>query len=82
MILTLAKFLAKRLIMKRYKQTIIAQLVGITDAFFSEILAGKKNPSWKTAKKLAGVLPWTTPSFWMESTADERRNALIIREVA
>jgi len=63
--------------MKKINQTEVARRADITDAFFSEILAGKKNPSWKTAKKLAKVLSWTSPVFWMESTSQERREAFL-----
>jgi len=52
--------------MKTNKQTYIAKQAGIVDSFLSEILAGKKTPSWETAKKLfkaTGI----RPEIWMES---------------
>lgn len=52
--------------MKTTRQTDIVKMVGISDAFLSEILAGKKSPSWETAKKLfkaTGI----RPEIWMES---------------
>ena len=52
--------------MKKTRQTHIAKMAGISDAFLSEILAGQKSPSWETAKKLFKVTG-IRPEFWMES---------------
>ncbi|MGD9732556.1 MAG: transcriptional regulator [Desulfamplus sp.] len=52
--------------MKTTKQTHIAKMAGISDAFLSEILAGKKTPYWETAKRLSNVTGIPV-EIWMES---------------
>ncbi|MCP3941675.1 MAG: helix-turn-helix transcriptional regulator [Desulfobacteraceae bacterium] len=61
--------------MKTLKQYQIAKNAGITGGFLSEILAKKKNPSYKTAKKLAAVTN-TDPILWLEGSSKEIRAAL------
>ena len=48
------------------KQKEIAKKVGISPAFLSEILTGRKSPSWETAKKLA-VVTGVAAARWMET---------------
>jgi transcriptional regulator with XRE-family HTH domain len=52
--------------MKTSTQTYLAKKANISDAFLSEILAGKKSPSWETAKKLS-KFSHIPVSIWMES---------------
>lgn len=53
----------------------IAHEIGITQQAVSKIVNGS-TPLWSTAKKLAEVVPHTTPSFWMDSSPSERKAAL------
>lgn len=52
--------------MKKRTQKQIAQEANISEAFFCEILAGKKTPSWVTAKKLSKITGISI-ELWMES---------------
>lgn len=52
--------------MKKRTQKQIAQEANISEGFFCEILAGKKTPSWTTAKiltKITGI----PVEHWMEN---------------
>ena len=53
--------------------TKIANEVGISQGFLSNILACRRHPQWATALELGKVLG-TDPRFWMkgESTTEER----------
>jgi transcriptional regulator with XRE-family HTH domain len=59
----------------KINQTQIAKLIGISQPYLSEILGGKKRPSWKTAKRLAEATG-TAPVLWMDGTPDEIKAAL------
>ena len=48
------------------KQQDIAKKVGISGAFLSEIIHGKKSPSWKTAKNL-NKITGVPIDLWMEN---------------
>jgi len=52
--------------MKKTTQSYLAKKAEISDAFLSEVLAGKKSPSWETAKKLSNFSKIPV-SMWMES---------------
>jgi len=51
--------------MKRGMQTEIAEKVGISDAFMSQLLNGQRRPSWAMAKKLAHTTN-TKPELWLD----------------
>lgn len=50
----------------KIKQSYVAEQVGVSPVFISQILKGKKSPSWKLAKKLY-ELTGIKPDLWMES---------------
>ncbi len=57
------------------KITEIAKRVNITQGALSNILSGRRRPSWTVAKRLAQVTN-TTPYLWLEGTPDEIKSAL------
>lgn len=59
------------------KITEIAKKAGITQGALSNILSGRRRPSWSVAKRLAQVTN-TTPYLWLEGTPDEIKSALKI----
>ena len=61
--------------MKIIRQTQIAKMIGISDSFLSQIMAGKKRPHWKTAKKLAKTTH-TTPELWLDGSPEQIRKAI------
>lgn len=60
---------------KAKSQKEIAQLAEISDAFLSQILAGLRRPSWKTAKKLSKIT-FTTPELWLDGSPDQIKSAI------
>ena len=56
--------------MEKLKQTSIAKKANISDGFLSEILSGKKRPSWPVAKKLAAATK-TQPALWLDGTPEQ-----------
>lgn len=66
--------------MKKTRQTHIAKMAGISDAFLSEILAGKKTPYWETAKVLSKVTGIPV-EFWMESKNNPEQLKAKIKEL-
>ena len=65
-------------IMKKNIQKKIGEEVGIAQSTLSNILTGRKRPSWNVAKRLAGVTG-STPDIWMEGDTEILRQ--IIRNV-
>jgi len=61
--------------MKRGNQTRLAKTINKTDGFISQILSGKRRPSWNVAKDLAAATG-TTPNFWMDTAPDKLRDFL------
>jgi len=53
----------------------ISKLSGMSLSGLSNILAGRRRPSWGIAKKLAAVTG-TEPVLWLEGSPDEIRAAL------
>lgn len=53
----------------------IAKMARVSAPFISQVLTGKKRPSWKKAKELADATG-TDPVVWMEGTPDEIRAAI------
>jgi transcriptional regulator with XRE-family HTH domain len=51
--------------MKHGTKTTIAKKTGISNAYLSMILSGKRRPSWQNAKKLAKVTH-TKIELWMD----------------
>lgn len=48
---------------------------GISQPAISNILAGRRRPSWKYAKKLAEVTS-TDPALWLDGSPEEIKSAL------
>ena len=46
----------------------LADKVGVSQAFISQMLNGERRPKLATAKKLSKAVPGTDPLFWMEAT--------------
>lgn len=61
--------------MKHGTQTIIANRVGISYAYISQLISCKRRPSWLIAKKLSATTA-TTPDLWLEGTSEEIKQAL------
>ena len=61
--------------MKRGIQQIIVNKSGLSKSLVSEILSGKKRPSWDSAKILAAVTD-TDPVIWMEGGSDKIKKAV------
>ncbi len=61
--------------MKHGTKTIIAKKAGISDAYISMILSGKRRPSWQNAKKLAKITH-TKTELWMEGDSDRIKEVL------
>lgn len=57
------------------KITEIAEKANITQGALSNILSGRRRPSWSVAKRLAQVTN-TTPYLWLEGAPDEIRSVL------
>ena len=55
--------------MKNIRYSGIAKQANISKQFLSNILAGRKRPSWSTAKRLAEVTN-SSPVDWMEASQD------------
>jgi transcriptional regulator with XRE-family HTH domain len=68
--------------MEKIKQTIIAERAGISDGFLSQLLSGRRRPSWRIAKKLASITN-TKPELWLDASPETIRtvlNAVKIKE--
>ena len=61
--------------MKRQIQRIIARKANISDGFLSMVLAGKRRPSWATAKRLAKVTN-IDEKIWLDGTHQEIRKLI------
>ena len=57
------------------KQTEIAKAAKTTQPAISNILSGRRRPSWKLAKRLAKAT-CTKPVIWLEGSPDEIRKAM------
>ena len=55
--------------------TKIAETAGVSKQAFSNILNGRRRPSWGTAKRLAFVTK-TNPVLWLEGTPVEIKKAI------
>jgi len=58
------------------KQIEISRAANISQSALSNILNGRRTPSWKAAKRLSLAVPGTTPELWIEGTPEEIRAAL------
>ena len=61
--------------MKKINYSKIAKQAGFSRQYLCNILAGRKKPSYKTAKSLSTVTQ-TDPIIWLEGTPDEIRQAI------
>lgn len=57
------------------KQKDLAKEANVTDSMISQILAGKKRPSWATSK-LLGKASGTKPELWLDGSPSEIKQAL------
>jgi transcriptional regulator with XRE-family HTH domain len=53
----------------------ISQMTRLSEGFISQIVQGKRRPSWKNAKKLAAATH-TRPILWLDGTPAEIRASL------
>lgn len=53
----------------------IAKQSGISQGFLSNIIAERRRPHYKTAKRLAEATG-TTPELWLEGSEDEMRSVV------
>lgn len=60
-------------IMKTQSQ--IAELAKVSPGAISNILNGRRRPSWTMAKRLAGATG-TTPELWLDGSPDEIRQKM------
>jgi transcriptional regulator with XRE-family HTH domain len=60
----------------KIKQKDVARELGIGEAYLSELLNGKRRPSWDIAKRCA-LKTHSSPLVWMEGTKDDIRNLLM-----
>jgi transcriptional regulator with XRE-family HTH domain len=61
----------------KIKQKDVARELGIGEAYLSEMLNGKRRPSWEVAKRCA-LKTGSSPLVWMEGTGDDIRNLLAV----
>jgi transcriptional regulator with XRE-family HTH domain len=66
--------------MKKIIQNEIGNKAGIHQSTLSNILTGRRRPSWKTAKRLSSAIPGSTPEQWLEAPPETLRR--IINEYA
>jgi len=63
------------------KQKEIAAAAGVSIQAVSNILTGRRRPSWKTSKRLAAATN-TTPELWLDGTPEEIKAAIFQAEGA
>jgi transcriptional regulator with XRE-family HTH domain len=61
--------------MKRMSFTKIAEKIGVSPQFVSQLANCDKRPNWKRAKQLAAITN-TTPELWLDGTKEQIREAL------
>jgi transcriptional regulator with XRE-family HTH domain len=61
---------------RKIKQRDVARDLGLKESYLSEMLNGKRRPSWDVAKRCA-LKTQSSPLVWMEGTKDDIRNLLI-----
>jgi plasmid maintenance system antidote protein VapI len=59
----------------KLKQKNISRILGVSDAFVSMILNGKRDISWPLAARLSEMFPGKTTQQWKEATPDDLRRA-------
>jgi len=57
------------------KNNELAEKIGTSEAFVSMLLAGKRNPSWHIAKKIAKATN-SDARIWMDGDVDKMREAM------
>jgi transcriptional regulator with XRE-family HTH domain len=62
---------------RKIKQRDVARELGIKESYLSEMLNGKRRPSWDVAKRCA-LKTHSSPLVWMEGTKEDIRNLLVI----
>jgi transcriptional regulator with XRE-family HTH domain len=61
--------------MKRGTQKQIAEMVGVSSSFVSQILSGIRRPSWPMAKALANATD-TKPELWLDGEPAQIKEAI------
>lgn len=64
--------------MEKLTQSKIAEKVGVTDAFISQIFNGLRKPSWSVAIRL-GQLFNVEAAFWMDATPKQIKKLITRR---
>lgn len=59
----------------KFKQKDIAQKLGLSPSYLSEVLNKRRRPSWDVAKLLARETG-TSPMVWMDGTEADLKNAI------
>jgi len=59
----------------RFKQKDIAEKVGISKSYISQLLSGDRRPAWKMAKRLANCT-CTSIELWMEGSPEQIKSAI------
>ena len=62
--------------MKIISYTKVAQHAGISRQSITNILAGRRRPSWKVAKRLVAVIPNSSIEQWMEAPTETLRQII------
>jgi len=53
----------------------IARILGITEAYFSMLLTGKRKVSWPLAERLVELFPARTIHQWKKASSDDIKRA-------
>lgn len=60
---------------KKLRTNQIAKRAGLSLSGLSNVLAGRRRPSWSTAKRLAAATD-TSPVLWLEGSPNEIKEAI------
>ena len=72
-------FILNSVLVMHPRQKDIAGKVGITPGAVTNIINGRRRPSWRVAKRLAEITG-TSPVLWMEGPPEKLRDALYLIE--
>lgn len=61
--------------MKKFTQPQIAQTLGVSQSFVSQLLTEKKKVSWPLAEKLSDLFPGKTIQQWKRATPEDLKQA-------
>ncbi|MDX9788865.1 MAG: helix-turn-helix domain-containing protein [Desulfobacterales bacterium] len=63
------------------RQINIAKETGLHPSTLSNVINGRRRPSWKLAKRLCQAVPGTTPELWLEGAPEQIRAAIESAEI-